>query len=152
MAEAPTAPVPRSSGNAGGPPDHTVPLLTLITQRSLDADYEHVAARRRETGAAPPAHPLTRRTAGLVLLAFGLLVTVAAVQTSRNASASDASRETLIEQVNLRRQGLSDLQSQLSNPPITMANGAISGLIAANETIESMTILLPVQGSATAGT
>ncbi|HEX4688853.1 MAG TPA: DUF881 domain-containing protein [Nocardioides sp.] len=114
MAEAPTAPVPRSSGNAGGPPDHTVPLLTLITQRSLDADYEHVAARRRETGAAPPAHPLTRRTAGLVLLAFGLLVTVAAVQTSRNASASDASRETLIEQVNLRRQGLSDLQSQLS--------------------------------------
>ena len=29
-------------------PDHvTVPLLSLITQRSLDADYEHVAARKR---------------------------------------------------------------------------------------------------------
>jgi uncharacterized protein YlxW (UPF0749 family) len=48
-----------------------------------------------------------------VLLAFGLLVTVAAVQTSRNASASDASRESLIAQVNLRREGLSRLQQQL---------------------------------------
>jgi uncharacterized protein YlxW (UPF0749 family) len=96
-------------------PEHvTVPLLSLITQRSLDADYEHVAARRRAQGDAAAAHPVSRRTAGLVLLVFGLLVTVAAVQTSRNASASDASRESLIEQVDLRRQGLSDLQQQLN--------------------------------------
>src|SRR5262249_21015322 len=112
MAEAPTAPGP--AGGAAGPPDHTVPLLTLITRRSLDADYEHVAARRRAAGASAPEHPASRRTAALVLLAFGLLVTVAAVQTSRNASESDASRESLIEQVNLRRDGLSDLQQQLS--------------------------------------
>jgi uncharacterized protein YlxW (UPF0749 family) len=90
-----------------------VPLLTLITQRSLDADYEHVAARRRATGELPPSHPVPRRTAALVLLVFGLLVTVAAVQTSRNASASDASRATLIDQINLRRQNLSTLQRQL---------------------------------------
>jgi uncharacterized protein YlxW (UPF0749 family) len=49
-----------------------------------------------------------------VLLVFGLLVTIAAVQTSRNASASDASRESLIEQINIRRHGLSDLQQQLN--------------------------------------
>ena len=48
-----------------------------------------------------------------MLLAFGLLVTVAAVQTSRNASASDASRDSLIEQINLRRDGLSDIQRKL---------------------------------------
>src|SRR4051794_11790564 len=96
-------------------PDHvTTPLLALITHRSLDADYEHVAARRRaEGGASAPAHPVPRHTAGLVLLIFGLLVTVAAVQTSRNASASDASRATLIEQINLRREGLGDLQAEL---------------------------------------
>jgi len=48
-----------------------------------------------------------------VLLVFGLLVTIAAVQTSRNASANDAGRESLIEQVDLRRQGVSELQKQL---------------------------------------
>jgi uncharacterized protein YlxW (UPF0749 family) len=95
-------------------PEHvTVPLLALITQRSLDADYEHVAARRRATGTEAPAHPVPRRTAALVLLVFGLLVTVAAVQTSRNASASDASRARLIEQINIRRDGLADLQRRL---------------------------------------
>jgi len=91
----------------------TVPLLSLITQRSLDADYEHVAARRRASGGEVPAHPVPRRTAGFVLLVFGLLVTIAAVQTSRNASASDASRASLIEQINLRRDGLSALQKRL---------------------------------------
>jgi uncharacterized protein YlxW (UPF0749 family) len=99
-------------------PEHvTIPLLTLITQRSLDADYEHVAARRRTSGrdepGGQPRHPVPRRTAGLVLLVFGLLVTVAAIQTSRNAPAEDASRESLIAQVNLRRQSLDDLQQQL---------------------------------------
>jgi uncharacterized protein YlxW (UPF0749 family) len=117
MAEAPTLP----RGSRGGRseegqilPEHvTQPLLALITQRSLDADYEHVAARRRDTGRSTTEHPVPRRTAGLVLLVFGLLVTVAAVQTSRNASESDASRDSLIDQVNLRREGLATLQRQL---------------------------------------
>ena len=96
-------------------PEHTMPLLEVITQRSLDADYEHVAARRRASGAEEtPRHPLPRRTAAVVLLVFGLLVTVAAVQTSRNASVNDASRASLIEQVNLRRASLADLQRELS--------------------------------------
>src|SRR5262245_14404065 len=114
MAES-AAPMPRPGRSASDLPQHvTEPLLTLITQRSLDADYEHVAARRRAAGGTAPTHPHPRRTAALVLLAFGLLVTIAAVQTSRNASASDASRESLIDQVTLRRQGLSDLQQQLN--------------------------------------
>jgi len=113
MAEAPTDRDPHAAPERDVPDHVTEPLLELITRRSLDADYEHVAARRRASGAAAPAQPGARRTAGLVLLIFGLLVTVAAVQTSRNASASDASREILIEQINLRRQGLSDLRAQL---------------------------------------
>jgi uncharacterized protein YlxW (UPF0749 family) len=116
MAEAPSLPGP-GRDRARGLPEHvTVPLLALITQRSLDADYEHVAAARRLRGEAGPAasRPVPRRTAGLVLLAFGLLVTIAAVQTSRNAASSDASRASLIQQVDLRRQELSGLQRQLN--------------------------------------
>lgn len=114
MAEAPTLPRPGTPDGERALPEHvTEPLLALITQRSLDADYEHVAARRRALGQDVDPHPVPRRTAGLVLLVFGLLVTVAAVQTSRDASANDASRESLIDQVNLRRQGVSELQKQL---------------------------------------
>jgi uncharacterized protein YlxW (UPF0749 family) len=121
MAEAPTLPRGSGSGGAGRPepeqllPEHvTQPLLALITQRSLDADYEHVAARRRAAGQGATTRRVPRRTAGVVLLVFGLLVTIAAVQTSRNASASDASRDSLIDQINLRRDGLGDLQKQLA--------------------------------------
>jgi uncharacterized protein YlxW (UPF0749 family) len=113
MAEAPVAPRARGRDAADLPEHVTVPLLSLITQRSLDADYEHVAARRRASGEAAPTHPVPRRTAGLVLLVFGLLVTIAAVQTSRNASASDASRTSLIGQIDLRREGLNELQKRL---------------------------------------
>jgi uncharacterized protein YlxW (UPF0749 family) len=97
-------------------PDHvTVPLLSLITQRSLDADYEHVAARKRAMGETPQTHPVPRRTAGLVLLVFGLLVTIAAVQTSRDASANSADRAGLIAQIDARRQAVDDLQKQLAH-------------------------------------
>jgi uncharacterized protein YlxW (UPF0749 family) len=96
-------------------PQHvTEPLLALITQRSLDADYEHVARRRTAAG-TPPARSAPRHTAAIVLVIFGLLVTVAAVQTSRNASADQSSRASLIDQINLRRQGVAHLQAQLAD-------------------------------------
>ena len=96
-------------------PEHvTQPLLSLITQRSLDADYEHVAARKSAAGIPPDAHRAPRRTAAVVLLVFGVLVTVAAVQTSQNANVSDANRASLIDQIKVRRQAVSDLQEQLS--------------------------------------
>ena len=107
MAETPTP-------TAGPRPEQTMPLLTLITQRSLDADYEFVAARKRAAGEDPSARRLPRRTAAIVLLAFGLLVTVAAVQTSRNASSDQAGRSSLIDQINLRRQSVADVQRRLS--------------------------------------
>jgi uncharacterized protein YlxW (UPF0749 family) len=95
-------------------PEQTTPLLALITQRSLDADYEHVAARKRAAGEDPSVRRVPRRTAALVLLAFGLLVTVAAVQTSRNASVDQASRSSLIDQVNLRRKAVAAQQRRLA--------------------------------------
>src|SRR3954471_3376460 len=107
MAETPTTSAPAT-------PEQTMPLLALITQRSLDADYEHVAARKRAAGQGTSVRQVPRRTAAVVLLAFGLLVTVAAVQTSRNATADEASRSSLIDQIDLRRESVADLQKQLA--------------------------------------
>jgi len=96
-------------------PEHvTVPLLSLITQRSLDADYEHVAARRRTTGERPAPGPRHLVAGGLVLLVFGALVTMAAVRTNRSAASDNASRESLIQQVDLRRAAVGELQKRLS--------------------------------------
>jgi uncharacterized protein YlxW (UPF0749 family) len=105
------APSPRPSAPL---PQHvTEPLLALITQRSLDADYEHVA-RRRAAGETQPPRSAPRHVAAIVLVAFGLLVTVAAVQTSRNASVDQSSRASLIDQINLRREAVARLQKELA--------------------------------------
>ncbi len=82
-------------------PEHvTTPLLTLITEHSMDDDYREVA-RRRPPGAAGPKG----RTAWVaaVVGVFGVLVATAAVQTSRNADTADAGRATLIARVQAER-------------------------------------------------
>jgi uncharacterized protein YlxW (UPF0749 family) len=106
--------MPDDAGRVSQLPDRvTMPLLTLITQQSLDEDYLH-AAERRAAGPAPaaprrPAH----RTAAVVIAVFGVLVTTAAVQTSRNASVDDASRTTLVSQIMARRASVSKMQDQI---------------------------------------
>lgn len=90
----------------------TMPLLSLITQQSLDEDYRHVA-ERRSTQAPRPSHGRPHRTAAVVIAVFGLLVTIAAVQTSRNASVNDASRVTLVRQITAERDRVSSLQDQI---------------------------------------
>jgi uncharacterized protein YlxW (UPF0749 family) len=86
------------------------PLLTLITQESLDTDYQMVAARvgRRRHGV------LSRSSVVTALAVFGVLVTVAAVQTERNADVTDASRATLIERIESRRAALRDDQARIA--------------------------------------
>jgi uncharacterized protein YlxW (UPF0749 family) len=91
-----------------------MPLLTLITQQSLDEDYLHVAERRSTQAPAPrPPRGRSHRRAAVVIAVFGRLVTVAAVQTSRNASVNDASRVTLIRQITAERQAVSNLQDEI---------------------------------------
>ena len=100
-------------------PDHvTTPLLTLITQQSLDVDYQHVADRKAAMGES--AGPAVRRGSGVVLVLFGLLIVVAAVQTSRNLSTAEQSRAALINQINTKKdvvaaqeQRVSDLRGQV---------------------------------------
>jgi len=91
----------------------TLPLLARITQQSLDEDYQHAADRRsRSAGAAPSGRRLRRSTAIAVAL-FGLLITTAGVQTSRNASAVATSRSALVQEVNRRNDQVASLETRL---------------------------------------
>jgi uncharacterized protein YlxW (UPF0749 family) len=89
-------------------------LLTLVTQESLDEDYRLVAARRA-TGSLPREPRRTRWAAMVVLGLFGLLVTLAAVQTSRNADVTDAGRASLIAQIRARKGDLEDQQATIAD-------------------------------------
>ena len=94
----------------------TTPLLSLVTARSMDEDYAHVARRRAEEGAANPEGAPPRQQerqrwlTPLIVLAFGVLVAVAAVQTSRDADTRELGRAALIEQIEAGRVTLERLQ------------------------------------------
>lgn len=110
----------RPSGPRDGSPDAAaaartrMPLLTLITQQSLDEDYL-LAAEKRAAGAPRPPRGRPQRTAAVVVAVFGLLVSTAFVQTSRNADVNDASRASLIRRVEGRRDRLANQQNRLAN-------------------------------------
>jgi uncharacterized protein YlxW (UPF0749 family) len=103
---------PEPLGTAELPARVTTPLLALITQQSLDEDYQHVAEQRR-SGTRPPAqrHRLGGRTLAIVLV-FGVLLAVAAMQTARDADVASAGREQLISRISARRTSLADLQER----------------------------------------
>lgn len=90
----------------------TMPLLEMITQQSLDEDYQHVAERRRATGET--VNRPRRRTSATVaaVTAFGLLVTVAAVQTWRDADAKALGRNSLVERITLEKENVRVLQDR----------------------------------------
>lgn len=93
---------PRRTPSAPVPDRVRMPLLTLITQQSLDEDYQHAADRRAERAAAgDPGPPPGRaaRVAAAVVLVFGVLAATAFVQTNRNADVDSASRASLIQRL-----------------------------------------------------
>ena len=94
------------------PARFVTPLLTLITQQSLDEDYQHVADQRAERAERSPSD--RRPAVTLVALAvFALLVTIAAVQTSRDAGVRNEDRGQLINRIEARRTAVSRLQGNL---------------------------------------
>lgn len=77
------------------------PLLALITAEALERDYQMVAQRRTLGGGPPHGSARIPGRVGVVAVValFGVLLTIAAVQTSENADADDASRDSLILRV-----------------------------------------------------
>lgn len=106
-------------------PEHvTTPLLTLITTRSMDEDYAHVAARRGRSGSPRPRSPRDRWATVASVGLFGLLAAVVAVQTSRDAEVTQLGQSALISQITSRRAELGSLQEQVST--LSRSNQAVA--------------------------
>jgi len=96
-------------------PEHvTTPLLSLITEQALEQDYRSVAERRGQEGVAPDP-PRSRAAAAAVIAVFGILISVAAVQNSRNEEVEDAGRTTLISRIGEARDDLEDRQARIAD-------------------------------------
>jgi uncharacterized protein YlxW (UPF0749 family) len=95
--------------------DHwTGGLLTYLTVHSLDEDYAHVAETRKADGAGAARRGPGRAGTLIVLLAFGLLLAVAAVETARSAPASERAHQSLVRQVKDRQAQLSAAQHEVT--------------------------------------
>lgn len=92
----------------------TTPLLTRITAESMDEDYRLVAERKTTTTGMPTGPGRPHWTAAGVVVLFGVLVTLAAVQTSRNADTTDAGRATLIARIESGREDLAGQQDRIA--------------------------------------
>lgn len=95
-------------------PEHvTMPLLSLITQQSLDEDYRIAAERRSAAG--EPRGPRVRRTGvvtAVVVAVFGALMITAGVQASEDAGIDAQGRASLIAQIEDGRDELASLQER----------------------------------------
>ncbi|HEX8779849.1 MAG TPA: DUF881 domain-containing protein [Nocardioides sp.] len=104
------------SETRGDLPAHvTTPLLTLITARSMDEDYAFVAEQRAAGDRRGPTTGGPSLSTVLAVVFFGLMVAVAAVQTSRNADVTEAGRATLISQIEAERDTLQRLQEEAAS-------------------------------------
>ena len=77
-----------------------MPLLTLITQQSLDEDYLHVAERRAARGAGARPGRAAHRTAAVVVAVFGVAGGHRRGPDRRaTPTSTDAGRATLVAQI-----------------------------------------------------
>lgn len=100
----------------------TMPLLDRVTQQALEEDYAHVAQRKAErraaAGESDPEGGADRTRLGraaVVAAVFGLLVSTAAVQVSRDAATDETSRTTLVGRVNEGRDRATALQRRVAD-------------------------------------
>lgn len=128
------------------PPQVTTPLLTMITQQSLDEDYK-AAAQRRALSAPEPPNPGSRRVVAIVIAVFGVLVATAFVQNTRSEDVDNAGRRALIERINAQRDRVDDLQTEIAD--LRESNTDLSGDLAASseteQTVESQLRRLQVR-------
>ena len=93
-------------------------LLDRVTATSLDEDYAHVSEKRRRARADGQGEdPVGRRQHSLAfvtLLAVGALLAMAGIETARNANTDARSRDTLVSQVQDRREELNTTRAQLT--------------------------------------
>jgi uncharacterized protein YlxW (UPF0749 family) len=112
-----------------------MPLLALVTSEAVDQDYVQ-AARRRSAEGAPEGPQRTRQGGAAVVVAvFGLLVALAAVQTSRNADAHEASLMALGNRIDERKTEVAGLRDRAAalrreNSDLQAAGGRVRRALA----------------------
>lgn len=116
----------------------TTPLLSLITQQALEEDYRSVAERRAGEGGPVPEPPRSRVVAVVVITVFGILISVAAVQNSRNEAVEDAGRTTLISRIGQARNVLEDRQARIAD--LTRENRRLTDSLAELATARVQTV------------
>lgn len=113
-------------------PRSRTPLLDLVRDDALEREYREAAAARSTTTTTP--RPSARGTAAVVLALFGLLVTLAAVQTSRNSDVTEASRAQVLDRIEQTDESLNDAQESLAD--LRAANaGSEENLVALGATL-----------------
>lgn len=105
----------------------TTPLLTLITARSMDEDYAHVAQLRAAAGDVRPASRRPHWTSVLAVAALGVMAAVVAAQTDRAAAVDELSRATLIEQIDKRGDEVRGLQASVQDLVASNAERSSAG-------------------------
>jgi len=119
----PTAPGEPDAGRRL--PEHvTTPLLTLITARSMDEDYAHVAQKRAVAGEARPRAVRPHWSSFLAIAALGVMAAVVAVQTDREAPANELSRAALTQQIDTRSDDVRALQADVAR--LTRFNASVA--------------------------
>ncbi|MBD3925698.1 DUF881 domain-containing protein [Nocardioides cavernae] len=119
----PTAPGEPDAGRRL--PEHvTTPLLTLITARSMDEDYAHVAQKRAVAGDARPRAVRSHWSSFLAIAALGVMAAVVAVQTDREAPANELSRAALVQQIDTRSDDVRALQADVAR--LTRFNASVA--------------------------
>ena len=114
-------------------PEHvTTPLLTLITARSMDEDYAHVAQQRAAAGEEPVQGRRPHWISLVAVAALGIMGAVVAAQTDRQAEVNELSRAALVEQIDSKRDQVRDLQARVaaltrSNQAVASSNTRIQG-------------------------
>lgn len=106
-------------------PEHvTTPLLTLITARSMDEDYAHVAQQRAAAGEGPAARTPPHWTSVVAIGVLGVMAAVVAAQTHREAAVNELSRAALVEQIESQGDDVRDLQRDVAD--LTSSNQSVA--------------------------
>ncbi|MCW2735566.1 DUF881 domain-containing protein [Nocardioides sp.] len=104
-------------------PEHvTTPLLTLITTRSMDEDYAHVAQKRAAAAEGTPPRTRPHWVSLVAIAVLGVMAAIVAAQTDREAAVNELSRAALIEQIDSRRDDVRRLQRDVGE--LTRSNQA----------------------------
>lgn len=90
-------------------PDRGTGLLEQIAETALDDDYYVVRA-----GDSPQSHEFNTLLTGVVAAMFALLVTMAVVQTRTDRPATERERESLIANVNARKEVVASRERSVS--------------------------------------